>query len=245
MNVEETRDGYPGFYVAPAPQLRLVGATLSRVALAKLSDITMFSASFGGESYTFEPWLTALIEYGHRKTFAGVYRTEEPEPDDPAGTPAFCLRWSTWDRDRDAMHVSDMTSLQDYLATGPQIEHVFTFANQATHPGLPQVMSAALEVLASGIKVEPASHRSTDWVNVNIEVADTHLICKIDYSPMTARSDAVEQALPPWLNAISRLTQDQGIKPDDEVKLTIRRSVPEIVAAEPFPHHQGDQRLTF
>ena len=245
MDVEETSDGYPGFHVAPVPQLRLVGATLSRVALAKLSDITMFSASFGGESYTFEPWLTALIEYDRRKTFAGVYRTDEPEPDDPAATPAFCLRWSTWDRDRDARHVSDMASLQDFLATGPQIEHTFTFANQATHAELPQVMRAALEVLTGGINVEPASNRPTDWINVNIEVADTHLTCKIDYSPLTARSEAIEQALPPWLNAISQLAQDPGIKPDDEVKLTIRRSVPEIVAAEPFPNHQGNHQLKF
>jgi hypothetical protein len=138
-----------------------------------------------------------------------------------------------------------MASLQDYLATGPQIEHTFTFANQATHAELPQVMSAALEVLTGDINVEPASKRATDWINVNIEVADTHLNCKIDYSPLTARSEAVEQALPPWLNAISRLAQDPGIKPDDEVKLTIRHSVPEIVAAEPFPNHQGNHQLKF
>lgn len=241
MDIEETPDGYPGFRVAPAPQLRLVGATLSRVALAKLSDITMFSASFGGEGYTFEPWLTALIEYDRRKTFAGVYRTEEAEP----GDPAFCLRWSTWDRDKDARHVSDMASLQAYLATGPQIEHTFTFANHASHPDLPQVMSAALEVLAAGITVAAARQKPTDWVNVNVEVADPRLTCKIDYSPLTARSDAVEQALLPWLDAIGKLAQDPGIEPDGEVQLTIRRSVPEIVAAEPFPHHQRNHQLKF
>lgn len=245
MDVEETPEGYPGFSVAPAPQLRLVGATLSRVALAKLSDITMFSATFDGESYTFTPWLTALIEYQRRKVLAGVYRTDETETDDGARTPTVCLRWSTWDLDRDVRHVSDMASLQDYLATGPQIENTFTFANRATHPELTQVMDATLAVLATGIKVEPAGTRPTDWHNVALELADDRLTCEIDYSPLTARSEAVEAALPPWLDAIDRLAQHPGVKPDDDIKISIRRSVPEIVSAEPFAKHQGNTRLKF
>jgi hypothetical protein len=244
MDIEETPDGYPGLSVAPVPQLRLVGATLSRVALAKLSDITMFSATFDGESCTFTPWLTALIEYARRKVFAGVYRTDEPQ-DDAARTPTACLRWSTWDRDRDVRHVSDMTSLRNYLATGPHVEHTFTFANHTTHPELTQVMNAALATLAAGIKVEPASTRPTDWHNVALELADDHLTCKIDYSPLTARSEAVEAALPPWLEAINRLARNPGLTHDGDIKISIRRSVPEIVSAEPFARHEGNAQLKF
>jgi hypothetical protein len=244
MDVEKTPDGYPGFSVAPAPQLRLVGATLSRVTLAKLSDITMFSTTFDGGSYTFTPWLTALIEYERRKVLAGVYRTGETEPD-AARTPTVCLRWSTWDRDRDVRHVSDMASLQGYLATGPQVENVFTFANQATHPELTQVMDAAVAFLATGIKVEPAGPRPTDWHNVALELADDRLTCKIDYSPLTARSEAVEAALPSWLTAINRLAQHPGLKCDGAIKISIRRSVPEIVSAEPFAKHRGNTQLKF
>jgi hypothetical protein len=245
MDVEETSDGYPGFSIASAPQLRLVGATLSRVALAKLSDITMFSATFDGESHIFTPWLTALIEYERRKVLTGVYRTGETEPDDAARTPTVCLRWSTWDRDRDVRQVSDMASLQDYVATGPQIENTFTFANQATHPELTRVMDEALAVLATGIKVESAGARPTEWHNVALELADDRLTCKIDYSPLTARSEAVEAALPSWLNAINRLAQNPGLEPDDDIKISIRRSVPEIVSAEPFAKHQGNTQLAF
>src|SRR5882762_7422469 len=107
MDVNETPSGYPGFRVAGPPELRLVGATLSRVALAKLAGITMFSASFNGENHSFSPWLTALIEYPHRKLLAGIYRADDGEPDGTAA-PAFCLRRSVWDREEDTRRVSDM-----------------------------------------------------------------------------------------------------------------------------------------
>jgi len=42
----------------------LTGATLKRVALAKLPDITLVSAGFGGERIVFSPWLTVVIDHG-------------------------------------------------------------------------------------------------------------------------------------------------------------------------------------
>jgi hypothetical protein len=221
-----------------------VGATLSRVALAKLSGITMFSASFNGEVHSFSPWLTALIEYAHRKLFVGIYRADDGAPE-AAFVPAFCLRRSVWDRDKDARQVSDMASLRDYLTSGPHIENTFTFGNRATHPEIDQVMDPVLAVLTSGISVTPTGRRVTEWHNVAVDLADDRFACSLNYSPLLAHCAALETALPPWLDAIDRLAGQAGLKPDDEITISITRSVPEIVNAEPFAKHLGRTDLRF
>jgi hypothetical protein len=246
MDLDETPSGYPGFRVASPPQLRLVGATLSRVALAKLSGITQFSASFQGESYSFTPWLTVLIEYPHRKLFAGMYRADDGEPAAaPALVPTFCLRRSVWDRDRDAQYVSDMASLRDYLTSGPHIDTTFTFGNRTTHPEIDQVMDSVLAVLTAGISVAPVESRATEWHNLAVELADDRFACSVNYSPLLAHSEALESALPPWLDAIDRLVRHGGLTPDGEITISIARSVPEIVSAEPFANHLGRTDLRF
>jgi hypothetical protein len=249
MNIDETPGGYPGFRVASPPELRLVGATLSRVAFAKLSGITMFSASFKGERFSFSPWLTVLIEYAHRKLFVGIYSTGEGEPEgtpaEVASVPTFCLRWSEWDRDKDTRRVSDMASLQDYLKSGPHIENTFTFGNRATHPEMDQVMDAVLAVLTAGISVAPTAQRVTEWHHVTVDLADDRFACDVSYSPLLAHSEALETALPPWLDAVDRLVRQTGLKPDDEITISIARSVPEIVNADPFAKHLGHTELRY
>lgn len=68
--------GYPGFLVMRPPRIAPTSATLKRVALAKLSDITLLSAAFGGEQVLFEPWLTLLVDDGRGAFLTGIYRTD-------------------------------------------------------------------------------------------------------------------------------------------------------------------------
>lgn len=65
------------------------------------------------------------------------------------------------------------------------------------------------------------------------------------FNAFTARSEAVEAVLPTWLTAINRLAQHPGLKCDGDTKISIRRSVPEIGSAEPFPEHQDNAELKY
>jgi len=241
--VEEVPVGYPGFLVMRPPRISLTSATLKRVALAKLSDITLLSAAFGGEDILFEPWLTLVVDYGHGAFLAGVYRTDSSSKDAaaPDGTtlPIWCLRKSEWFRETDLEQSRGADDLSEYLRSGPQVANRIVFANRATHPEIDGVMDSALTVLRLGITVSPTEPRAAEWQFVDLDLVDDRLICGIEYSPLTARSESLEAVLPSWVSRIEELLQRDGFSPDREITISIRRSVPELTRVFPVPGDDG------
>jgi hypothetical protein len=227
--LEEVPVGYPGFLVMRPPRISLTSATLKRVAYAKLSDITRMSASFGGESLLFEPWLTLLVDYGRIVSLTGAYRTDSSS--DGPGLPSWCLRKSEWFRETDLEQSGGAADLREYLTSGPQVANRFVFANSVTHPEVVDAMDGVLTALGSGITVSPVETRPAEWQFIELDLADDRLVCRIEYSPLTAQSESLETALPPWLDRIDELLRRDGFSPDGEITISIRRSVPELAGA--------------
>ncbi|MBB5158707.1 hypothetical protein [Saccharopolyspora phatthalungensis] len=234
--------GYPGFRVRDPAPLRPTPATLKRVALAKLSSVEFFSASFGGESFVFAPWLTTLIDYGTAMRFAGVYRTEPVSAEDDEEAPSadarrLCIRRSEWIRDVDLAQASEADDLGDYLAAGPQIANTFVFTTTHAQQQIADITSRMLDQLARGITISASEPRPAAWQEVAVEVADDRFITNVNYSPLLTRCDILESSLPPWLEATEAAVKQEGILPDGDVTLSIRRSVPELVHATFRPTH--------
>jgi hypothetical protein len=225
--LEEAPVGYPGFLVMRPPRISLTSATLKRVALAKLSDITLMSAAFGGEDILFQPWLTLLIDYGRGAFLTGVYRTDSSSGDDPESDglalPIWCLRKSEWLREVDLEQSRGAADLSEYLTGGPQLTHQLVFANRITHPEIDDVMNDVLTVLGSGITVAPAGPRAAEWQFVDLDLADDRLICRIEYSPLIAQSEPLETALPPLVSRIDEFLERDGVSPDGKM-LKLRNS---------------------
>ncbi len=232
--VDPAAVGYPGFQVRCPPDLKLTPVALKRIALAKLSDVTMLSASFGEERFLFLPWLTILINCGTSMQLIGAYRTDESEPAENSAeffrVPRVCLRKSEWNLSFDLQQDLNTENLRQYLSYGPQIKHTWVFANRATHPTIDDVMSSVLSVLTQGISVTPVGPRDPEWKYIEVDLADDKLNCKINYSPLLAQSESVETALPSWMDSMNELLQKEGLPPDGEIDISIKRSVPEMIS---------------
>lgn len=225
VRFEEVPVGYPGFEVMRPQKLRPTPAALKRIALAKLTGIVRFSAEFGGEQFLFEPWLTVLVDYTQGALLAGVYRTDlEQAP----GTPHWCLRRSEWIRAKDHEMAGAAGDRREYLSSGPQIANRFVFADRVTHPEIELMMEEMLTALGSGVTVAPAK-RTHKWQWVELDLVDDRLSCVVWYSPLLARSDAFELALPSWLDRFDGLVRRDGFPPDGKGRISIQRSVPEMV----------------
>ncbi len=228
--------GYPGFRVrGPAP-LRPVPATLRRVAHAKLSSVEFFSAALRGEDTVFTPWLTTLIDHGGAIRFLGVFSSDPIEDFGDDEPPPDAVRWlgirrSEWIRDVDLAQANQASDVARYLAEGPQLAERYTFATTDTAPQVVEITNRLVADLARGFTVGAPGTPDSRWHEVTVDVADDRLIASVNYSPLLARSDAIESLLPAWLETVDRAAQQDGVPPDAEIDLTIRRSVPEIVSA--------------
>lgn len=228
--------GYPGFRVRDPAALRSTPATLRRVAHAKLSSVEFFSASLRGESFVFTPWLTTLIDHGGAMRFLGVYRSDPVEDFGDDEPPADAVRWlgvrrSEWIRDVDIAQANQAPDVGRYLAAGPQLSERYTFA---TSDAVPQVLDATRRLvadLARGVTVSAPGTPDSRWHEVTVDVADDAFVASLNYSPLLARCEVVESLLPYWLDVADRAALAGGVAPDDEIDLSVRRSVPEIVNA--------------
>jgi hypothetical protein len=231
MELEDGSTGYPGFLVGRPPRLRELPITLKRVAWAKLTGIRFFSATVGGESFFFEPWLVTFVEERDRMRFVGVYRTNEESPDDDPAEPRLCVRRSVWERDADVGRAEQADDLRLYLASGPQIEDRFLLTNRIRHPRVAEVTDAAISALARGVSVESVRRPGSEWHYVKADLIDDRLITTIAYAPGVARSEVLESVLSTWLPTIEDLSTADGLAPDGPLRITIDRSVPELVSA--------------
>lgn len=117
---------------------------------------------------------------------------------------------------------------REYLSSVPQVANRSVFADRVTHPEVDLMMEEVLAVLGAGVAVAPAE-RTHEWHEVELDVVDDRLNCQIRYWPLLARSDALELALPPWLDRLDGLLRRDGRTPDGLIRISIQRSVPELV----------------
>ncbi|QQQ74971.1 hypothetical protein IOD16_28170 [Saccharothrix sp. 6-C] len=232
---DDVPTGYPGFRVDPAGPLVPSPAASRRVAKAKLSSVTFFSARLGGEDFVFLPWLTTLIDHGSAMRFVGVYRTEplggagdrEPTPGDARW---LCVRRSTWDRDTDWASV-DEVGFGEHLASGAQVADTFTFATTHTRPHLADATTRAAAGFARGFTISAAEPRQHPWHEVSVDIADEGFLASFTYGPFLTRCEVAESVLPPWLEIVGAAADEPGATPDGKIRLGIRRSAPELVNA--------------
>lgn len=233
--VDDVPTGYPGFRVDRPGPLFPAPATLRRVAKAKLASVNFFSARLGGESFVFQPWLTTLIDYGPTMRFVGVYRTEplggaedrEPTPEDDRW---LCVRRSEWDRDVDWTRAKE-AGFGEHIASGAQVADTFVFATTHTSPRLADATARTLAEFARGFTVSASELREHAWHEVSVDIADEGFLASFTYGPFLTRCEVAESVLPPWLEMTEAAADQAGVAPDEEIRLSIRRSVPELVNA--------------
>ncbi len=89
-------------------------------------------------------------------------------------------------------------------------------------------MVRVLTYLRGGITVVPGEPRESEWNLVVCDVADGTFNCKVEYSPILARSVVLDEALPCWLDDIRQLLDQDGVSPDGEIAISVERSVAEL-----------------
>lgn len=203
---------------------------MKRIALAKIADITLMSAEFGGDKIVFEPWVSLLVDAGSTVKFLGVYRLAFESDEDSATRPNLCWRRSTWNRDIDHEQLAEATDLRTYLTGDTQISSAIAFTRMAVQPALTDLIEQTITTFAHGMTITAAERAEMTWQTLRLDIADDRLICTIDYSPLLARSEQVETWAQTWIEYLDKLDAYETIQPDADIAVSYRRSLPEMLA---------------
>ncbi len=222
--------GHPGCRIASPPRFAPTGAFLKRIALAKLADITLMSAKFGGDKLVFEPWVSLLIDAGSTVKFLGVYRPAFESDEDSATRPNLCWRRSTWNRDVDHKQLAEAIDLRTYLNGDTQISSIITFTRMAAQPALTDLIERTITAFSRGVTIAAAERTDMPWQALRLDIADDRLIYTIDYSPLLVQSELVETWAQTWIEYLDKLDPHGAIAPDADISVSYRRSLPEMLA---------------
>lgn len=238
METETWSVGYPDFRVLKPPRkLPLVPARLVTLAEDKMTEIEYFSASFSGERYFFEPWVTVYVHSAKSAEFAGVYCVDEPE-EVSMDEPSVCLLRQIWDRDTDveqayaAYDADGPDGFLRYVTDGPQVETAMTFGTGSMQADVLASTDSLVSILAQGMSFIAGAEtggQGGEWSRVQFHSADRRLLGSFDYLPGTMDCPELTAHLPSWLAQTAALIERPGMIPDDKPLLSIHHSVRETL----------------
>lgn len=221
--------GHPHTRLARTPRFRLNTIALKRIALAKLTDITLLSAEFHGEQVVFEPWICLLVDTGDKALFLGAYRPSFEAEGDTSALPDLCWRRSEWIRDVDTAQIGNAEDRRAYLAGDSQIKSDIHFTRLDREPAFATLVDGSLATFARGVTVEPLRRPDSNWKRISVDVADDLVAFHLDYSPLLTQSPTIETWAAQWLSTFPTLSAT--IEPDGDIVLSYRRSLHELLAA--------------
>ena len=227
--------------------LVITPAFLRRAALAKTVDFSLMTADFGGEQFSFEPWLSlrlverdSIISWGaYQLAFGGI------DFDDPTSAlPNVAWRRTEWNRFVDPGRFRAAPDKSAFVMGDMQIDSRIRFGRLAELPRLAAAVREGVEVLAAGVVVHAADRPDMIWQRLRVCVLDNELVLDLDYAPRLARCGEVERWAERWSALVDSLDDTDAVAPDGDITVSYPPSYGELITeVRRFPELVVDPRL--
>lgn len=223
--------GHKGTYRSDSARLRPTPGTLSRFAHAKLTDITVMTASFGGRTRTFEELLSVYLDRSTAAAYLAVYHPSFPgeENGEPDDGPDLCWRRSYWDRTVDLSRARAATDPKGYVVGDTQLDSDIVVTRSGDQPELAAAVRSGIELFSRGVTVTAAKRPDAEWHQITVDVADDSVIATVGFSPLLAASPEVEQWAARWAELFTRLDPARGVALDGPIRVSYRESFTDLL----------------
>lgn len=222
---EKNSDGSIAELIASrAGKLSHAGALLKQLAIAKMLEVSIVSGEFNEVPAVFEPEVWAFVDRHSEAEFAGAYRLAFPA-EEGESIPALCIRRALWDRDSDYATFEATNDKRQYLLGEGQVQSRILFLAEDESLRVRKVMDAARQALARGISWNKEVRQTVAWQQVQCFVSDGSGELLISYSVYERRCRDIESWLPGWLETLSSLDYEGGLRPDQGSRISYRVSL--------------------
>ncbi len=222
---ERTADGKPAQIVQALPPKRINRLILQAVAKARMTEITMISATFGGVPVLFEPWVEVLLMGRKTAEFVGVYLPAFPCGEQREAQPCVCLRKSLWNGDRDLRQYSLAENKKAYLENNGQVESRIVFPEIAHHSEIHRLVQEIQDIFRQGVNVETVNRSAVPWYEITCKVLDKTVLYSVSYTPFSSRCEGIEAWISKWHDYLDRISSEEGYLPDMECRVSYRLSL--------------------
>jgi hypothetical protein len=232
MPWERTADGAPAQLKSSQKPVTRGNIMLKRMALAKMTDITLLSAEFQGNVVLFEPRVSILQDMGTHVEFRGLYQVHRDDEDSQEAPiqslPSLALRQASWIRDNDFQQFNRATNKRAYIESEQQVHAHITFTTPALQPEIYRLLEDARSLTRAGIQIEPVVHPDYQREEIRFCVDDEELRFTLSYLPHLRQAPILERWIAEWMQSFAQVNFSEGILPDHGCSISYSHSLMEL-----------------
>jgi hypothetical protein len=213
-----------------------IAALLRGLAVAKMRELTLISAEFGGYLAVFQPWVRVLLGTSVGLEYVAAYQPAYPAAEDAPPLPGLCLRRCTWNRDEDYGRFRLAGDARAYLASGEQIQSRIVFAAPHDTEQVTALAQEGAALFRRGLGLTESARDRVRWETVEVDIADGSNGFALSYAPRASHHAALEAWVAQWQRRFESLVP--GLSPDGGVRVSYRDGLRDLLAREFFlPRH--------
>jgi hypothetical protein len=211
------------------PKIRVVPAASKLLAILKIFDVSLLSASFNGEEVFFEPLVSILLEFSREIKFLGIYESSISKDEFYPDIPSFCMRTCFWskqvDSDEFSKHQDSQKIIQNYWLKKNHVLSENIFLDWKNCQKLQSTMQKLVNKSRRGLVLEKC-HRSNPDINfIRCNILEEDLDYTFAYSLFQNQCTELESLVSIMFEVSESINKKYSFIPDNGLQISYRLSL--------------------
>ena len=210
-------------------KLKINPAFSKKIALLKLTSITLISGFFQEKQLLFYPYASILFDSSDKLEFFGLYCRELNQDSIQDKFPVICIRKSSWIKSADRKAYKKAKTSEEYVSKYLLSEqHTIsnnTFLNYNDASPILVLASEIIESIKQGIQIEKCNQTEPEFEYIKYSVTDGFIDYNLNYTPFKFKSRELENWALKWREYFNQIKPDVKLNPTKRFRVSYESSI--------------------
>ena len=209
---------------------KIIPSLSKKIALLKMTDITLISGYFQEKQLLFYPLVWVLFDLSDRLEFFGIYSQDLEANEIQETLPTVCLRKCYWIKNIDLQSYQASTTGEEYIKKTllSDRNHVISsnfFLNQKNASQVLILVAEIMNMVKKGIRIKKIDRREFDFEYIQFFVSDYLINYNFNYIPFEFKSEELEQWSLKWRKGFDGIETNVEFYPTKKFRVSYNYSM--------------------
>lgn len=223
------------------PQKRIFNPfILKRIAMSKMTSISLITGDFNGSSVSFSPLFWVLMDASSSIDFIGVYAADTLEldldseniiidDDRHSSLPLVCIRKATWNQAEDLENFKLASDKNQYIISDTQMNCNASFLGESEGKPMLYSLMKIINFWKHGVKLEKSTNKEPVHEEVKINISESCFSLMFSYNPYLVNNKTWDELLEKWCQYFNELSVNDNYIPDENFRVSYQLSLLEQI----------------
>lgn len=209
---------------------KIIPALSKKIALLKMTDITLISGYFEENKLLFYPSVSVLFDSSDKLEFFGIYSRDLEENKIEDKFPIVCVRKCYWIRDMDFSSYKECSTVEEYIKKTliSDKNHVSSsnfFLKEKCASEILSLVETITNLIIKGISVKKIERKESEFEYVEYSVSNGFISYNFSYTPFQFKSEDLEKWSFKWRIAFARIETNIEFYPTKKFRVSYNSSI--------------------